>query len=46
MKTLNEQNQASLPMPIKAKNTQKGNLIKQLTIKDEMLVLSSEDGLF
>jgi len=46
MKTLFEQNQAGSPKPIKAKNTQKGYFVKPLIIKGEMLVLSSEDGLF
>jgi len=31
---------------MEAKNTEKANYIKLLIIKDEMLVLSSEDRLF
>ena len=46
MKTLNEQNQTSSRKHTQAKNTEKANLIKPLIIKDEMLILSSKDGLF
>jgi len=46
MKTLFEQNQASSRKHTEAKNIKNGDLVKPLIIKDEMLILSSKDGLF